>query len=204
MAISTYSELQSAIGDWLNRSDLAAVVPNFIALAEANFNRQIRTRQMVKRATAQVEDGFTTLPTDFLEAKNVQLNTSPIRALTYVTLDAADGIRAGAATGMPAHYTIVGTAIELVPYPSGTYELELAYYGRIPALSSVQTINWLLTDHPDVYLHGALMQSAPYLRDDERIATWGSVYQAALRDLKLADDKSAVSGSPLISRAPVF
>jgi hypothetical protein len=35
MAISTYSELQASIADWLNRTDLAAAFKDFIALAEA-------------------------------------------------------------------------------------------------------------------------------------------------------------------------
>ena len=39
MAIGTFDELKTSIGDWLNRDDLTAVITDFITLAEAQFNR---------------------------------------------------------------------------------------------------------------------------------------------------------------------
>ena len=66
MAISTYAELQSAVGDFLNRQDLTTVIPTFIALAEADLNRSIRHRSMLTRSTATIDSQFTALPTDFL------------------------------------------------------------------------------------------------------------------------------------------
>ena len=42
MAITTYSELQSAVADWLNRDDLTSVIPNFIELAEADLTRNLQ------------------------------------------------------------------------------------------------------------------------------------------------------------------
>jgi hypothetical protein len=40
--------------------------------------------------------------------------------------------------------------------------------------------NWILRDHPDAYLYGALLQAAPFLRDDERIAVWGGLFERAI------------------------
>ena len=39
MALGTFTELKDAIADWLDRSDLTARIPDFIALAEARINR---------------------------------------------------------------------------------------------------------------------------------------------------------------------
>lgn len=50
MAITTYTELKSAIADFLNRDDLETVAPTFIALAEADINRRLRHWRMEKRA----------------------------------------------------------------------------------------------------------------------------------------------------------
>ncbi len=47
MALTTYNELKTSVGDWLNRTDLTTVIPDFIALAEAQIERQLRTRQMI-------------------------------------------------------------------------------------------------------------------------------------------------------------
>ena len=46
MAISTYVELQTAVANWLDRDDMSARIPEFIALTEARFNRILRIRAM--------------------------------------------------------------------------------------------------------------------------------------------------------------
>jgi hypothetical protein len=74
------------------------------------------------------------------------------------------------------------------------------YYKALPALSANST-NWLLTAHPDVYLYGSLMQAAPYLKNDERLAVWGSLYTASIADLNQSSDRAEVSGGPLVMRA---
>ena len=47
MAITAYAELQTATANWLDRTDLTARIPEFIELSEANFNRVIRSPDMV-------------------------------------------------------------------------------------------------------------------------------------------------------------
>ena len=200
MAITTYSELQSAVGDFLNRQDLTTVIPTFIALAEADFNRSIRHRSMLTRATATIDAQFTALPTDFLEAKNIQLNSTPITVLRYVTMEHADLVRQADPTGQPRYYTIVGDTLECVPVADASYTAELTYYKKIAALANDNTSNWLLSYHPDVYLYGTLMQSAPYLKDDQRIPVWGSLYRQYLADVNASSDKAEFSGGALFMR----
>lgn len=192
-----YTELKAAVGDFLNRQDLTSVIPTFIQLAEADFNRTIRTRSMLARATATLEEQFTGLPTGFLEAKNVQLNSNPVVSLEYVTLDQVDRLRAMYPTGQPQWYTILGDEIEVVPVPDTSYTIELVYYKKATPLSDDNDSNWLLEDHPDAYLYGALMHSAPYLKNDERVSVWGTLYKAAIADLNFSSEKAEYSGSPL-------
>ena len=47
MALTTYNELKTSLADWLNRQDLTSTIPDFISLAEAQIERQLRTRQMI-------------------------------------------------------------------------------------------------------------------------------------------------------------
>ena len=200
MAISNYSQLQSAVGDFLNRQDLEAVIPTFISLAEADLNRSIRHRSMLTRSTATIDTQFTALPTDFLEAKNIQLNSEPITVLRYVTMEHADLVRQRNPTGQPCYYSIVGDTLEVVPVPDTSYTAELTYYKKITALADDATSNWLLSYHPDVYLYGTLMQSAPYLKDDQRIPVWGSLYRQYLADVNASSDKAEFSGGALFMR----
>lgn len=196
MAIDSFSTLQTAIGDWLNRADLTSVIPSFISLAEAEMNRSLRTRQMITRADAAIDTQFTALPGDFLQAKRLTLQTLPITVVDYVSMEQLEQERTRlAATGKPRHFSIVGNALEVVPTPDASYTGELTYYARIPALSNATVSNWVLATYPDLYLYGSLIQSAPYLRDDERITTWQALYGRAVEALNVSDERSSAGGS---------
>jgi hypothetical protein len=203
-----YSELRADVADWLNRDDLTTRIPSFIRLAEARFNRELRVRQMVKRAVALLEDNYITLPFDWLEAKNVQINVGGRpKKLEYMTLEQADDYnsrRGGASTGEPLYFNVTGNQLEIIPRPSGEPQIELTYYSKIPALSDAKPENWLLTTWPDLYLYGTLAHSAPYLKDDERLATWAELYVKAMDEITLSDERAQYSGSVLKSRARVL
>lgn len=200
MNLSTYSGLKAAIADYLNRDDMTSVIPGFIALAEAKFNRKLRARQMIKRATATVDTQFFAYPPDWLEAKEFILNTNPITYLKFVTDAQANELRSTSiiAPGKPAYYTIVGSQIEVIGTPDTTYTGELTYYAKIPALSDSNTSNWLLAYAPDLYLYGALIESAPYLKDDERLAVWSQLYNDSKADIEIADQRASVSSTPVV------
>lgn len=200
MALDTFAGLKATIADYLNRDDLTAIIPSFITIAEAKFNRKLRTRQMIKRANAQIETAFFAYPSDWLQAKEFQLNTNPIVRLQFVTEAYGDELKANryVSIGQPAYYTITGTQLEFIPAPDSTYSAELTYYAKIPALSDSNTSNWLLAYAPDLYLYGALLEAAPYLKDDERLAVWSQMYISSLGDIEVADQRASVSSTPLV------
>jgi hypothetical protein len=199
--ITNYSTLQTTVADYLNRQDLSAYIPTFIQLAEADMNTRLRTREMIVRATTTNDDEFVRLPLDFLESINLQLTDgqSPLR---FVTLDEADIINKRQTYNAPTFYSLMNGAIELVPPPAtgDDVEIEMVYYGKIPALSDSNTSNWLLLKAPDVYLYGALVHAAPFLMDDQRISVFGSFYSQRIEALNDESQKSLHSGSPLVAR----
>lgn len=200
MAIDSYSTLKSTIADFLNRSDLTSVIPTFISLSEAKFNRVLRTRQMIKRATATIDTQYFAMPGDFLEAKKLVLNTNPVSVVDFATPEYLDTQKSTnyIAAGKPAYFGVIGTQFEVVPSPDANYTGELTYYAKIDSLSDSTTSNWLLAYAPDLYLYGALVQAAPYLKDDERIATWGQFYTAAMDDIVVADERASVATTPVV------
>lgn len=205
MAITTYSELKTAIADWLNRDDLSSTIPNFIALAESQFNRSIRHRKMVTRADATVDTPYFSVPSDWLENIRFQLNTNPVTPLLYVTPEqASEESQVYSTAQQPLFYTMVGQQFQVVPSPNESYDAELLYYAKIPSLSDSNTTNWLLTESPDIYLYGALIQSAPYLKEDARIQVWAAIYQQLVDDMKLADERARIGSSKLKSRFRTF
>jgi hypothetical protein len=198
--MDTYAELKSTIADYLNRDDLTSVIPTFIKLAESKFNRKLRVRQMVKRATAQIETAFFAYPSDWLENKEFQLNTNPITKLEFITESYGNELRANRfiSAGKPQYYTVVGSQLEFIPTPDTTYDGELTYYAKIPALSDSNTSNWLLAYAPDLYLYGALVEAEPYLKNDERLSVWGELYLRVIADIEVADERASVASTPLV------
>ena len=206
MALTTYTELKTSIGDWLNRSDLTNAIPDFISLAEAQVERTLRTRQMIVRANASFDAQYGAVPADFLETKSLKLtSTNPQTPLQFLSIDALDNEAANyTASAKPKFFGVVGGQFRLVPTPDSNYTTELTYYAKLTKLSSTVASNWLLASSPDIYLYGALLQAAPYLQDDARIQVWSSLYDRAMSELQTADDRGASSGGALLTRAKTF
>lgn len=198
MAITTYAELQSAIADWLNRSDLTSVIPDYITLAEAQMQRDIRHWRMEKRATLTVDARFSAVPDDFLAPLRIHVTASGYQApMDLISIDDMQERRGGAddAAGVPGTYAIVGGEFEFYPTPDGSYTAELHYRRTIPALSDTNVSNWLLSLAPDAYLYASLMQSAPYLQEDARAMMWAEAYNRIVASINLEGKRGKHGGT---------
>jgi hypothetical protein len=197
--ITNYATLQSAIADYLNRADLTAQIQTFIQFAEADLNTRLRSREMIVNATATSDGQFVALPSDWLEAINMMIvgGQSPLR---YITPDEADTLIKAQTFTSTRFYSMTTGIIELVPPAVDDITIDMVYYGKIPALSTANTTNWLLTKAPDVYLYGALTHAAPFLMDDQRMGVFSQIYLARVQSLQDESQKSLHSGSPLIAR----
>ena len=209
MAITTYALLQTAGANWLDRTDLTARIPEFIELAEANFNRVIREPDMVAKDDAfSLASRYTTLPTDTLEITRIVLDVSPPVTLEYLTPEEISERRSVLnSTGRPLYFTVIGGSanqLEVLPSPDSTYTSSIVYYTKIPALTDAATSNWLLTSHPDIYLYGLLVSAEPYLKNDERLPVWASQLDKSLTELRLQGQRKLHSGSSLRMRSRVL
>ncbi|WP_288076721.1 hypothetical protein [Pseudomonas sp.] len=200
MSISTYSELKAEIASWLNRSDLSETIPTLIQLAEVQLNADLTSRFMEVKASLPVTAGVSTasLPSDLLDIKRLQVVGSPNRVLIYRSPDEIAQDNAANQTGMPETFSVFGNTLELAPIPDSDCTLELLYYQKIPALSDSNPTNWLLTNWPNAYLFGALLQAQPFLMNDERIPVFQSLYSQAVEGLNVVD---WYSGSTMRVRA---
>jgi len=71
-------------------------------------------------------------------------------------------------------------------------------------LSDAAPTNWLLTESPDIYLYATLVQSAPYLKEDERTGIWSSFYEKLVEDMRIADERARIGSSKLKPRVRTF
>ena len=120
-----------------------------------------------------------------------------IHPLNYVTPQLLPRINAGSITGIPEAYTMRAGYILMGPVPSSSYTMEIDYYAKVAALSDAAPTNTMLTNNPDIYLYGALLEAEPFLMNDARADTWSKAFFKAIQDIQLQDDKDSHSGNAM-------
>ena len=206
MPLDSYTSLKTAVANWLNREDLTSQIPDFIALAEARFNREMRVNAMVQRDYTIATNGYVQLPDDWLQHISMII-TAPAdtyEALTYIGVEEYYDRQKDGLTGSPRYYTIIDNNILLLPLPTQNVTLEIVYYGKIPALSDSNTSNWLLARSPDLYLYGSLIQAEAYLNNDERIPLWTAAVAKTIADMSLESERAKRPQGALRSRLRTF
>ena len=208
--IADYTSLQDAVTEYLARDQdatLIARIPTFVQLAEAKFNRQLFVRQMEQRAIAVIDPGsnepeFIPLPSDFQSMRRVRLSSVTGKpCLEFRSGTQMDEYRFSTSdvAGQPRYFTVFGNELEFAPTPKAAYTIEMIYRKILPPLAS-HGVNWLLTAAPDLYLYGALLESAPYIKEDARIQTWGLGLTTALNELNDLGMTSAFNAGPMTVR----
>lgn len=192
MSIANYSDLQTAVGNWLHRGDLTSVIPDFISLAEAKLNRRLRLRAMENTTTGTVAQSIS-LPTGYVGMRSLTVSSgSTSYPLTYTPPSELKGNN-----DAPLRYSIRGDSIYFEPY-SSSYSYSLTYYKAFDALSG--GVNWLITNAPDVYLYASLLEASPYIVDEKKIAIYANQLEIAISNLESSDKKDRY-GSDLVVKA---
>tara|TARA_B110000008_G_scaffold201429_1_gene200088 strand:+ start:243 stop:863 length:621 start_codon:yes stop_codon:yes gene_type:complete len=198
-AFTSYANLQQNISDYLARQDLTAQIPMFISLAEKRLNRDLRLRQTLQQSTYSMDSGFKVpTPSDFLELQDIHLEANPIVPLTFQTVSQFYRRNGGSnAQGQPVNYTLVADNLILAPQPTGASTVNLTYYKIPKVLSDSNPSNEYLDVCPDLLLYASLAESAPYLLDDPRLATWQALYAEGLASITKSDQDSIYPAQPL-------
>lgn len=213
MAINDYASLQTAVINWMvqsGNSDFSSNVTDFISLCEARFNfgsddpqypsPPLRVSQMeIPSTTLTVINSTNTvsLPSDFLQLRRAYLTGNPIQKLTYVTPNQMDSTLANFPAGPPEFFTIMAGMIVLPSPVQTTQTLVGGYYQKVPALSTSNTVNWLLTAHPGMYLAGANLEASLFLGDDDSAAKWARVFTGHTRSFAKSDRNARFNGDAL-------
>lgn len=206
MSIATYDDLQSKITSWLKRPDLADQVVDFIELAEAHFNRVIRSPEMEVRSQLVADAEFSGLPSDYLGMREIHMETAPDKPLKYFSPQELTIRDFENHTGTPYGYSIVDQQLKLYPSPdaTNTAAVEMIYISKIAALSDSNTTNWLLTAHPDIYLYGSMMQAEGFLYNDKRMPIWERNRDLAINRVNQLGIRSNVGAGPLQPRVGAY
>ena len=206
MALNSYSNLKTAIANFLARDDLNSEIDDFIDLTEADFNRRLRVRAMENVDSSFTIDSETeALPTGFLQVRSFHVTGNPKVALQLMTPFHQFETKGSSQTGQPKAYSIESSNFRFSPIPDTTYTANLAFYKAFDSLSDSTTTNSILTNHPDVYLYGGLYFASTFIRgmDPQSVAQFKPQYDAALQQVALADSRDKYNGTPLVQRSGI-
>jgi hypothetical protein len=201
---TTWADLKTSLANWLLRDDLSTTeIPEAIALAERRFNRNLRAPEMEDAVSTSTSGATITLPTDFLELRAVYVDTNPKVVLEQLTFAELRNRYPSSTTGIPQNFALQsGNEMVLGPAPDATYTLVINYYRKIAALDGSTATNWLLTAHPDLYLHASLAELHMLLNDEQRAAFHEGRTRQVLDEIAGAGVRRAHSAAPLRIRPP--
>jgi len=204
----TYDELKTQVASYLNRGDLTSQMDIFISLTESDINKKIKHQDMMKRAVAKADSTsqYMQLPADWINCINIELNTADHKVLMQQSIESLDLKRMSInnTKGTPQYYAISDDAIELCPTPDKDYELQLTYYADVPALSSTNTTNFVSTNYPDIYIYGCCKHASIYLMEDERIKLFENLFDKALEEVRLQQERASFGKGSLLNRRRTY
>lgn len=208
MPFNTYSALQTAIANWLNRTDMAANVPDWITLAEAEITRRLRRTTVAATLTTIPAAEFLALPSDCKELRSVRLSTGLPEQDTPLVVSTVEQLAERRATWnniltRPQWCAVYNGNLQFVPIPDQAYTVVITYYQMLIALATAPgAVNVTLAEFPDLYLYGALMQASPFLEDDARLPTWEAKFEKAFNQLQITVDREEMGASFKQGRLP--
>ncbi len=199
MAITTYSELKTAVENWIARADQTARIPEFIMLGEMRISRDLRIRAMEVAMEETVASGTITLANAYVELDYAYIDGAPIRMLErkppgwiyrrYPTRSS---------DGKPIYIGREVDKFVFGPYPDSGYTVKGVYYARLPALTASNETNWFTANAPDLLLFAAMAEAQPFLKEDQKqTSLWEAKYGAAVQSVRREDMKESSSGSTL-------
>lgn len=210
-----YDGLITSIGETLNRSDLDDQIPGWIVLAEEHHKADLRIKEMLETEEVEVDGRTIALPTRYVKMKRLRMleetGGRPWK-MTELTSDEMTakwrspsqvGYRLpdGRPTNLPFYFSVDGEIefeVDPTEFTGATNPIaEIKFYQSFLALSTSNTSNALLLRSPGSYFYGALVHSAPFLLDDDRVPLWGSAYQSCVTKLNMTDRDR---GGPQASR----
>jgi hypothetical protein len=194
MALSTYADLSAAILNYISDSTLTNV-GDFVALAEAEFNRRLRLPDMEQRSTATLSGDALALPTDFMEMRALHIDNISLAQVT----PADYGRLTIAIAGIPAIYTVQDGQLFFKPSSSSAKTIEMVYYQTIPSLQANST-NWLMTRAPDLYLMASLAQAEFYGWNDDRLPMIQNRVEQIYSQMYIDGERRSYGSAPLAPR----
>jgi hypothetical protein len=184
---SNYTELQTEILSWLNRSDIASTqVQTFISLGESRLNNDLSVIDMENSTTVTLSASASTasLPSRFsIPLSLAYTDNYPIIQAAREEIEEARG--ASLTPGRPVYYAYGPSTIDFDRVANADYTLTLRYVKNLDI--ATDTTNSTLINHPGAYLWSSLAAAAMWLRDVEAMNIYEKYYGNEIKAINDAD-----------------
>jgi hypothetical protein len=190
MAINNFSTLKTAVQNWIDRTDIADRVDEFISLGEARIYRELRIRAMETALSDTISSGVIGVPADFRALKHAYVNGSPTQWLEEQKAEFIyENYPTRSVTSKPRFIAQDGGNFIFGPYPDSAYTIKGTYYAALTALGTVNETNWFTTNAPDLLLFAALTEAAGFEMNDEKEAKWLARYEQTKNRIQKEDNR---------------
>lgn len=205
----TYDSLLVDVRRYLERgftADSDSIVyeqlPRLVTLGERRIARELKIQGFIRAVTTPLQVGVAAYlkPDRWRDTVSMTVDGQPIFARAYEYLRSYWPDEAQ--TGTPQFYADYDYQHWLIaPTPAAAQTLEVLYYEQPALLGDDLQTNWLTEYAPDALLYAVLLEAAPFLKRDERIATWQTLYDRAAQALNGEDLKRILDRSSQRSEA---
>lgn len=202
MAFTNFTELKQAVIDYTHRRDLDLRIQDFITLAEHemynNPDMPLRIKQGEKTSTASTTttSRFLATPDDYASMRSTRLDI--VNESDFLEYRAPEQLTRFDEKGRPCFFTIIGTQIEFDRVPNEVFTIEIQYYSTTSALTELAPTNDLLTNHPNVYLYGAIYQAFIFAKDSQSAGIYKALFVEAIQGANKADKKGRYGPAPVM------
>lgn len=196
--VLTYDSLTNSVLKYLERHDLSleSQIPLFIMLGERRAARDLKILGL-KIAIIDnliVGEGVVAKPTRWLNDSsfNIGINvgvSEGFKTRTFLLQRSYEWCRTywpnPEERGTPKYYSsdYNYNFWFLVPTPIETYPYEILYYETPAFIDETLSTNFLTGSVPEVLLYATLLETASYLKDDERVPVWTDYYEKAKKNV---------------------
>ena len=192
--VMTYDSLVLDIRSYLERTDTSTLdkIPTFIMLAEQVIASELKFLGNLTVATSQMVQGQATIDKPARWRKTVSINVTVAGERQPVLLRKYEYLREywpdPTQQHAPLYYCDYDYTHWLVaPTPDAAYNYEVLYYERVQPLDESNQSNWFTQYAPQALLYGSLLQSMPFLKNDDRVPLWQAQYDKVMQVLKVED-----------------
>lgn len=200
-----YTEITTLALSYADRSDTTTSdrVDDFLKIVEARVNRKLKTMGAVTRTDIALVTGtdYYNLPSDFGGLREIKFRNAAGQDTTfrYATPEFLDGLN-DASRVVGYYYTIVGNQLRIVPDQTTGDFIEIAYFAKVPALTSGAPTNWLSDDNPDCYVFGLMVEISAFIKNAKAREIWDARFMSSMEEIDVEDSMTKVSGTPLETR----